>query len=113
MAVRLSLGLPLKDKKMFKGILEYLGKAVKSNTGISSISLILVSIGVMSVIVLIVVCICMLVEVFSAKTINASLDGYASIITAVAGLVASVGLPKALNNYGENKFKSQDDDIVW
>ena len=95
----------------FRNIFEYLGKAVKSNTGISSISLILVAIGVMSVIVLIVICVCMLIEVCTAKTINSSLDGYAAIITAVAGLVASVGLPKALNNYGENKFRNQDDSL--
>ena len=102
--------------KLFKNIFNYLGQAVKSNTGISSISLILVAIGVMSVIVLIVICICMLVEVFTSKTITSSLDGYAAIITAVAGLIAAVGLPKALNNYGENKFKSKgeafNDDIV-
>ena len=93
---------------MFKGVINYLGKAVKSNTGVSSISLILVAIGVMSVIVLIVICICMLVEVFTTKTIVSSLDGYAAIITAVAGLLAAVGLPKALNNYGENKYRKDD-----
>lgn len=92
----------------FKSIIEYLGKAVKSNTGISSLSLVTVASGVMSIIVLIVVCICMLVEVISSKTITTSLDGYAAIITAVAGLVASVGIPKAINNYGENKFGNKD-----
>lgn len=90
---------------MFKRIIEYLAKAVQSNTGVSSISLILVVIGVMSILVLAVICVCMLVEVFSNNTITSSLDGYAAIITAVAGLIAAVGLPKALNNYGENKFR--------
>ena len=89
---------------MFKKILDYLNKAVKSNTGVSSLSLIAVAIGVMSVIMLIVICICMLVEILSSKTIASALDGYAAIITAVAGLIVSVGLPKALNNYSENKF---------
>lgn len=96
----------------FKSIIEYLGKAVKSNTGISSLSLVTVALGVMSIIVLIVVCVCMLIEVIATKTITTSLDGYAGIITAVAGLVASVGVPKAINNYGENKFNNRPLDEV-
>ena len=96
---------------MFKKIVNYLGRAVQSNTGVSSISLILVAIGIMAVIVLIVICICMLVEVFTAKTIMSSLDGYASIITAVASLVASVGLPKALNNFGEYKYGNPPEEL--
>ena len=93
---------------MFVKILEYLGKAVKSNTGISSISLIMVAIGVLSAAILIVICICMLVEVIATKTISSSLDGYAAIIGAVAGLITSVGLPKAINNYSEHKYKVKD-----
>lgn len=46
----------------------------------------------------------MLVEVLTNHTISSSLDGYAAIIGAVAGLITSVGLPKAINNYSENKF---------
>ena len=88
----------------FKSILDYLGKAVRSNTGVSSLSLITVGVGVVSLLVLIVICTCMLVEVITTHTITASLDGYAAIIGAVAGLITSVGLPKAINNYGENKF---------
>ena len=99
----------------FKSVFSYLGKAVRSNTGISSISLITVAIGVMSVIVLIVICICMMIEVITSKTIVSSLEGYAAIITSIAGLVAAVGLPKALNNYGESKYRkshlSEDEDI--
>ena len=94
---------------MFVKILEYLGKAVKSNTGISSISLIMVAIGVLSAAILIVICICMLVEVIATKTISSSLDGYAAIIGAVAGLITSVGLPKAINNYSEHKYKTKED----
>lgn len=88
-----------------KRLLDYLSKAVRSNTGISSLSLILVAIGIMAVMVIIVVCICMLIEVITTHTITASLEGYAAIITSVAGLIVSVGLPKAINNYGENKYK--------
>ena len=84
--------------KWIKNIINYLGKAVESNTGVSSLSLIVVFLGVMSVIILIVICICMLIEVISSKTIVSSLDGYAAIITAVAGLIAAVGIPKAINN---------------
>lgn len=91
---------------MIKKIIDYLSKAIKSNTGISSLSLIMVIVGIMSIIILIVVCICMLVEVLTTHTITASLDGYAAIIGAVAGLITSVGLPKAINNYGENKYKN-------
>lgn len=91
---------------MIKKIIGYLSKAVESNTGISSLSLIMVIVGIMSIIILIVVCVCMLVEVLTTHTITASLDGYAAIIGAVAGLITSVGLPKAINNYGENKYKN-------
>lgn len=89
---------------MFKKIIDYLGKAVKSNTGISSLSLIMVAIGVMSVIITIVICLCMVVEIIYNHTISSSLDGYAAIIASVAGLITSIGLPKAINNYGENKY---------
>lgn len=50
----------------------------------------------------------MLIEVITTHTITASLDGYAAIIGAVAGLITSVGLPKAINNYGENKYNNKD-----
>jgi len=88
----------------FKNIIDYLGKAVKSNTGVSSLSLITVAVGVVAILVLVVICICMLVEVITTHTITASLDGYAAIIGAIAGLLTSVVVPKAINNYGENKF---------
>ncbi len=91
---------------MIKRIIDYLSKAVESNTGISSLSLIVVITGIMSIIVLIVVCICMLIEVITTHTINSSLDGYAAIIASVAGLITSVGIPKAITNYGENKFRN-------
>lgn len=90
---------------IFKKIIDYLSKAVESNTGVSSLSLIVVAVGIMAVITLIVICICLLVEVFSSHTIASSLNGYAAIITSVAGLITSVGIPKAINNYGENKYK--------
>ena len=91
---------------MFKKIVNYLGKIIKSNTGISTLSFSLVAVGVMGIIILIVVCVCMLVEVITTHTISSSLDGYAAIIGAVAGLIASVGIPKAINNYGENKYNN-------
>ena len=93
----------------FKKIVDYLGKAVKSNTGISSLSLIVVAIGVMAVITLIVICVCMLIEMITNHTISSSLEGYASIVTAIATLVGAVGIPKAINNYGENKYKTTSD----
>lgn len=86
--------------------ISYLGNAVRSNTGISSLSLIVVAVGIMAVITLIVVCVCLLVEVFTSHTIASSLDGYAAIIASIAGLITSVGIPKAINNYGENKYKN-------
>lgn len=91
---------------IFKKIIDYLDSAVKSNTGVSSLSLIVVAVGIMAVITLIVVCICLLVEVFTSHTIASSLDGYAAIIASIAGLITSVGIPKAINNYGENKYKN-------
>lgn len=91
---------------IFKKIINYLDSAVKSNTGVSSLSLIVVAVGIMAVITLVVVCICLLVEVFTSHTIASSLDGYAAIIASIAGLITSVGIPKAINNYGENKYKN-------
>lgn len=91
---------------IFKKVIDYLDSAVKSNTGVSSLSLIVVAVGIMAVITLIVVCICLLVEVFTSHTIASSLDGYAAIIASIAGLITSVGIPKAINNYGENKYKN-------
>lgn len=99
---------------MFKlsRITKYLGSAVRSNTGVSSLSLVTVSVGIVSIVILIVICICMLFEVFKTNTITASLDGYAAIIASVATLITSVGLPKAINNYSENKFrKKKHDDL--
>ena len=97
---------------IFKKVIDYLDSAVKSNTGVSSLSLIVVAVGIMAVITLVVVCICLLVEVFTSHTIASSLDGYAAIIASIAGLITSVGIPKAINNYGENKYKNicLDDD---
>lgn len=94
---------------MFTKIIGYLNKAIRSNTGVSSLSLILVFTGTMSVVMLVVICVCMLIEVITTHTIASSLDGYAAIIGAVAGLLTAVGLPKAINNYGEHKYK---DNIV-
>lgn len=90
--------------KWWKNIINYLDKTIRSNTGISSLSFLMVAICIMAIIILIVICICMLVEVLINHTISSSLDGYAAIIGAVAGLITSVGLPKAINNYSENKF---------
>ena len=90
---------------MFRKLINYLGKAIQSNTGISSLSLVLVAIGIMAVIILLVIGICMLVEICTTNTIASSLDGYAAIITAIAGLIVAVGIPKAINNYGEKKYK--------
>lgn len=95
-----------------KKIIDYLAKAIQSNTGVSSLSLLMVAIGIMSVVMLIVICICLLIEVITTHTISASLDGYAAIIASVAGLITSVGLPKAINNYGENKYNANTDNHI-
>ena len=92
---------------MVRQILNYLNRAIQSNTGISPLSLIMVAISIMAVAVLIVICICMLIEVITTHTITSSLDGYAAIIASVAGLITSAGLPKAINNYGENKYRNK------
>ena len=92
---------------MFWKITNYLRRAVESNTGVSSLSLMMVAIGIVSIIVLVVICVCMMVEVIATNTIASSLEGYAAIIGAVSALLASVGIPKAINNYGENKFNKE------
>ena len=95
---------------MFKKVFDYLGLAVRSNTGVSSLSLIVVAVGVMAIVTLIVICTCMLVEIYHNHTIASSLEGYASIITSIATLVGAVGIPKAINNYGEYKYTEKPDD---
>ena len=93
---------------MWQNILEYLGKAVKSNTGISSLSRVAVAGGIAAIITIVVIDICMLVEVLFNHTIVSSLEGYSAIIASVAALVGAVGVPKAINNYSENKFSKND-----
>lgn len=90
--------------RWLRNIRDYLDQTIRNNTGVSSLSFIMVAIGITSILLLLVICACMLIEVVYNHTIASSLDGYAAIIGAVAGLVASVGLPKAINNYSENKF---------
>lgn len=91
-----------------KKLLVYLHKVIASNTGIPTISFLAVAVGIMSLMLLADICICMLVEVYYTHTISASLEGYAAMIGAVAGLLTSVALPKAINNYGENKYKNSN-----
>ena len=91
--------------KWLRNIQNYLDQTIRNNTGVSSLSFIMVAIGITSVLLLLVICICMLIEVIYNHTISTSLEGYAAIIGAVAGLITSVGLPKAINNYSENKFR--------
>lgn len=93
---------------MLRKIISYLSSAIRSNTGVSSLSMVVVFTGIMAIVILAVVCVCMLIEVITSKTITSSLDGYAAIITAVAGLVAAVGIPKAITNYSERKYSSED-----
>ena len=99
----------------FKKVLDYSGNAIKSNTGISSLSWVLVLVGWLTVITMLTINICMLFEMIDSGTIASSIEGYAAVITALAELVAAVGIPKALNNYSENKFRkshpSEDEQI--
>lgn len=96
--------------KWLRNIQNYLDQTIRNNTGVSSLNFIMVAIGIMSILLLLVICICMLIEVIHNHTISTSLDGYAAIIGAVAGLITSVGIPKAINNYSENKFKRPHND---
>jgi hypothetical protein len=91
--------------KWLRNIQNYLDQTIRNNTGVSSLSFIMVAIGITAVLLLLVICVCMLIEVIYNHTISTSLEGYAAIIGAVAGLITSVGLPKAINNYSENKFR--------
>ena len=94
--------------KWLKDIQNYLDQIIRNNTGVSSLSFIMVTIGIMSILLLLIICICMLIEVIYNHTIATSLDGYAAIIGDIAGLMTSVGLPKAINNYSEHKFHKDD-----
>lgn len=90
---------------MFKRITNYLDKVVKSHTGVSSMRFIVVLVGIASVLLLLTIGLCWLIEVTCNKTIQSDLTGYATVITAIAGLLASVVIPLAINKYGENKYK--------
>lgn len=94
--------------KVFRWITNSLGRVVKSNTGFSTLSWIAVGVGLIAMAILLGILVCMLIEMIANKTIASSLDGYASIIREVAILLTSVCIPKAINNYGENKFKGKD-----
>ena len=91
----------------FKRAIDYSDKAVKSNTGISSLSWLVVMVGWLIILTILVINVCMMIEMIIAHTIASSIEGYASIITALASLAAAVGIPKAINNYGENKFRGK------
>lgn len=91
----------------FKRMIDYSDKACRSNTGVSSLSWMVVFVGWLVVLTLLCINFLMIMEMIVNHTIVSSVEGYASIITALAGLAAAVGVPKAINNYGENKFRNQ------
>lgn len=90
---------------MFKRVTDYLDKVVKSHTGVSSMRFIVVLVGVVSVLLLLTIGICWIVEIIHSKQIQSDLTGYAAVITSIAGLLASVVIPLAVNKYSENKYK--------
>lgn len=92
---------------MLQRVIDYLDKVVKSHTGVSSMRFIVVLVGIASVLMLLTIGLCWLIEIISNKKIESDLIGYATVITAIAGLLASVVIPLAINKYSESKYRDK------
>lgn len=90
---------------MFRKVTDYLDKIVKSHTGVSSMRFIVVLVGMASVMLLLILGTCWVVEVAANKTMASDLTGYAAVITAIAGLLASVVVPLTISKHSENKYR--------
>lgn len=90
---------------------KYLVNLIRINSGDSSKSFLLVTVGFTCVFLLLVVGICMLWDVFTNGHLKTDLTGLAAYIASVAGLVASVLVPKVWGERSENKREKDDKGI--
>ena len=83
--------------------MNYLGKLISNNTGVSSKNFFLVAVTVIGLILLLVPAVLLIVEVIYNHTIATDLNGLAAYIGAVAGVFASAGISKAWSEKYEKK----------
>ena len=89
--------------KWLLSIVQWFGRLVKNNTGVSSKNFFLVSVTLIGLLLLIVPAIELLIEIITTHTINTDLNGMAAYIGAVAGVFASAGITKAWSEKYENR----------
>lgn len=83
--------------------MNYLGKLISNNTGVSSKNFFLVTVTVIGLILLLVPAVLLIVEVIYNHTIATDLNGLAAYIGAVAGVFAAAGITKAWSEKYEKK----------
>lgn len=86
--------------------MNYLGKLISNNTGISSKNFFLVAATIIGLILLLVPAVLLIIEVCYNYTIQTDLNGLAAYIASVAGIFASAGITKAWSEKYEKKDKS-------
>jgi hypothetical protein len=85
--------------------MNYIGKLVNNNTGVSSKNFFLVAVTLIGCLLLLVPVALLLIEVCYNHTIQTDLNGLAAYIASVAGIFASAGITKA---WSEKYEKSKD-----
>lgn len=83
--------------------MNYFGKLVGNNTGVSSKNFFLVIVTLIGCLLLFVPAFALVYEVIKNGTIATSLDGFAAYIASVASLFATAGITKAWSEKFENR----------
>jgi hypothetical protein len=98
-------------------IIRFLSNLIRNDTGVSSKSAALVVITIISVLLLIIVGVILIVEISYNHTISTDLNGLAAFVGSIAGLLVSVGLPKAMserfNRNGHTRKHKHCDDLDY
>lgn len=87
--------------------MNYLGKLISNNTGISSKNFFLVAATIIGLILLLVPAVLLIIEVCYNHTIQTDLSGLAAYIASVAGIFASAGITKAWSEKYEKRNTSE------
>lgn len=91
--------------------MNYLGKLISNNTGISSKNFFLVAATIIGLILLLVPAVLLIIEVCYNHTIQTNLNGLAAYIASVAGIFASAGITKAWSEKYEKYEKKDKSDM--
>lgn len=83
--------------------MNYLGKLISNNTGVSSKNFFLVSVTIIGLVLLFVPVVLLLMEMYYNHTIKTDLDGLSKYIGAVAGVFITAGVTKAWSEKYEKK----------